>query len=397
MKYVFPVMGLIGLLLLGGCQSTTEVVNAQQPAPHDTLDDKAFKDYVLYRLETPEQIFALDDDAKAFVKDVIREIDEPSERMEALVDSIFDRSEFNLLYKNAANTTATDTFHNRAANCLSMSIMTYAMAREAGFEVRFQDIKIPEYWTRREGFSLLNGHINLVIYPQDEPNMVRLLNTGLVVDFDPQTTRNHFPKQIARKKTIISMFYNNKGADALLDGSYSKAYAYFREAIKVDPSFDSPFVNLGFLYRLNEHYELAEKAYKQAISIDEDNLTAWENLAMLYEYTGDMQLANQIKERVHHKRDDNPFYHFILGEQELDTGHVEDAIRHYRRALALDSSRHEIYFGMAKAFMALGDEERSRYYIEIAKRRAKTDQDQERYQGKLDLLSQLNRGTASST
>jgi hypothetical protein len=43
--------------------------------------------------------------------------------------------------------------------------MTYALARELGFGVRFQDKDMPEYWTIREGQSLLNGHINYRFYP----------------------------------------------------------------------------------------------------------------------------------------------------------------------------------------------------------------------------------------
>ena len=371
-------------VMLTACQATQKQITL---SPHQYLNDEAFPAYVLFPVETEEQVFALDDEAKAFVDDVINPVHDPTDQMETLVRSIFDRSEFNLLYMGSANTIASETFHNRAANCLSLSIMTYALAKHAGFGAQFQDIEIPEYWTRREGFSMLNGHINLKLVPRPQANVVHLLGHGLEVDFDPQATRRHFPKRYVKRRTVLAMFYNNKGADALVSNSYSKAYSYFRAAIETAPLFDSAWVNLGFLYRLNGHYELAENSYKQALALDEDNLTAWENLSFLYDYTERPEMAEQIRYRVEKQRIDNPFYHFILGEQALEENDLKTALGHYRDALRLDKSKHEIYFGLGKTYYQMGDMTRSALYFRKAKSRARSGQDQERYQGKLDLLT----------
>lgn len=378
--------GILIVILLGlltACQSTQQV----QTQPDRVLNDDAFPEYTLFPVESEQEVFALDDDAKAFVGRIINPIYDPIDRMETLIEQIFDRSELNLLYMGNANTTASETFHNRAANCLSLSIMAYSMAKEAGFSVRFQDIDIPEYWTRRDGFSLLNGHINLKIMPRPTSNVVQLIEKGFEVDFDPQASRNHFPKSFVDRDTILAMFYNNKGADALLANSYTKAYSYFRAAIKVDPEFDSAYVNLGFLYRLNGFYQNAENSYSHALEIDVDNLTAWENLAYLYSNTGQPERAEEIMVRVEQRREDNPFYHFILGEQEFENENYQGALGHYRTALRLDKSRHEIFYGLAKTYYQLGDVNRSARYFKKAIQRSRTDQDQQRYQGKLDFLS----------
>lgn len=372
-------------LLISGCKTTAETT-VQADA---LLNDNAFPDYSIYHIESEEEIFKLDQSAIDFVRDAVGGINDPIDRMETLVRNIFDRSEFNLLYMGNANTTANETFHNRAANCLSMSIMTYSLAKHAGFSVRFQDVKIPEYWTRRDGYSLLNGHINLRIESRD-PGVIHLLNEGYEVDFDPQNVRNNFAKRTVSKRTVMAMFYNNKGADALLTNSYTKAYAYFRAAAYLAPNFDSTWVNLGILYRLQDQYGSAELAYKQALDLDSENLTAWENLAYLYNFSGREDEARAITSRVERKRDDNPFYHYILGEQEFDSGNYQMAIKHYRDALKLDRGKHEIYYGLAKTYYELGDITRSQRYFTKARDRSRNGQDQERYQGKLDLLSRRN-------
>lgn len=386
MKHLSIVLFTFIQLCVMGCASTPQV------STHSDLlfNDSAFSGFENVKIETEEEIFALDKPAIEFVRKVLNAADDPVDQMESLVRNIFDRSEFNLLYMGNANTTAMQTFNNRAANCLSMSIMTYALAREAGFLVRFQDIKIPEYWTRRDGYSLLNGHINLRILPRDRGNVVQLLAKGYEVDFDPQSERAHFEREFVDKATVVAMFYNNKGADALVSEDYTRAYAYFKRAIELAPQFDSALVNMGILYRIGEQYDYAKAVYNQALSLNSENLTAWENLAYLYEATGEQAQAQAIRERVERRREDNPFYHFILGEQELEEGNLELALKHYRDALKLDKSKHEIYFGLAKTYYQMGDINRSQMYFKRAMSRSRNGQDQERYQGKLDLLTKRN-------
>lgn len=376
---------VVSLLLIGGCASTHEV----EVRAASFLNDDAFPKHQDIAVESEQQVFALDNEAQGFVRRTVSSLIDPVDQMESLVRAIFDRSDFNLLYMGSANTTAMQTFHSRAANCLSLSIMTYAMAKEAGFSVRFQDIEIPEYWTRRDGYSLLNGHVNLRMVPRDSLNVMHLLDHGYEVDFDPQSSRKHFKRRLISKTTVLAMFYNNKGADALLSEDYDRAYAYFKQAVSIAPEFGSTWVNLGFLYRLTDHYEFAERSYLQALNIQPDNLTATENLAYLYDHQGKAEKASEMLAIIDRRRADNPFYHFILGEQEFDNENWQGALQHYRDALRLDKSKHEIYYGLAKTYYQLGDISRSQRYFRKAKNRSRSEQDQERYQGKLDFLSRL--------
>ena len=222
-------------ILLSGCTSTQKVVIE----PANFLYDQGFDGFETIQIETEEQVFGLDLAAKNFVRDSIRHLAGSGDQMKLFVHDIFDHSKFNLSYKGDANTTANETFHNRAANCLSMSIMTYSLAREAGFGVKFQAVKIPEYWTRRAGYSLLNGHINLRMVPRPAQSVISFTNLGYQVDFDPQNGLRRFPKSFVSKEYVLSMFYNNKGADALLSKNFTKAYAYFRAALQLTPEFEN--------------------------------------------------------------------------------------------------------------------------------------------------------------
>lgn len=371
------------LLFFSACQSTVRHIPASEPL----LYDQGFSGFSHIKIESEQQVFHLDDTAKAFVASTIESMDSKIDQMEELVKAIFDRSELNLLYKGDANTNANNTFHSQEANCLSMSIMTYALATEAGFDVNFQEIMIPEYWTRRAGFSLLNGHINIKMLAPKQPNIFELNRQSYQVDFDPQPSRSGFPKKVVSKQAVLSMFYNNKGADAFLRKDYVHAYAYFREALLVKPNFYSAWINLGILYRLNEYFPQAEKAYQHALVIRPSSLTALENLAYLYTFTGRDEEADEMLAKVEAERNNNPYYHVNLGEQEMEQKHWDQALAHFRRALALDRSKHEVYFGLARAYFEIGELRESERYLKQAKNKASNKYDEDRYQAKLDFLS----------
>lgn len=373
------------LLLFLGCQSTV----VQIPPSDNLLYDQGFSGFSQINIESEQQVFLLDETAKAFVASTIEPMNNKFDQMEALVKAIFGRSKLNLLYQGDANTVANDTFHSQAANCLSMSIMTYALAIEAGFDVDFQEIMIPEYWTRRAGFSLLNGHINLKMLAPHDPNVIIFNTRGYQVDFDPQSSRRGLPKKVVSKKAVLSMFYNNKGADAVLQKDYVTAYTYFREALVIKPNFHSAWINLGILYRLNHYYPQAESAYHHALALNPDSLTAMENLAYLYTVTGRNEDAGEILAKVENQRNNNPYYHVNLGEQEMEQKHWDQALAHFRRALALDRGKHEVYFGLARAYFEIGELQQSERYLKQARNTARNKRDEEKYQSKLEFLTSL--------
>lgn len=372
-------------LAISGCQSTSGPIVQKQPLFYEQAFPKASS----YQIESEQEIFALNDNAKVFVSKKLMHIEDPIDRMKTLMASIFDRSDFNLLYDNHANTIAADTFDNRAANCLSMSIMTYSLAKYAGVEVAFQEVEVPEYWTRREGFSLLNGHVNLLMSPEEDTGRFYIKPKGMVVDFYPFVAKKRFPQHKVTKARILSMFYNNKGADALLRKEFDKAYAYFSQSLKQDATFESAWVNLGLLYRMAGHVELAKQTYYHVFKLNDDNLTAWENLAILHQTQGEQRMANKIREKVLRKRNSNPYYHYIQGEEALETENFEQAIVHFKRAIRINNKKHQFYFGMAKSYAGLGDFANSRLFLRKARRFADYEDEKVKYQGKLDLMASL--------
>ncbi|WP_416306029.1 tetratricopeptide repeat protein [Neptunicella sp. SCSIO 80796] len=385
-------LSLLLILAISACSTTNMAFlnKTEHLKSAELFNDQLFPDYQQQHIESEHEIFYLSDAVKKYMDDNIFPVHGSAKRIELLADILFDQASLNLIYANDANTTASQTFVNQQANCLSMTILAYSMAKYAGLDVVFQEVKIPEYWVRRDGHSLLNGHINLKIKPEKDPTHRVALQFGseaVEVDFNRNVPMQHFIKKPSSKARVMAMFYNNKGADALLAGDFSRAYAYFKQALVVDPEFIPAWGNLGILYRYINQFDLAESAYLQALNLDNNNLNNLENLAILKEFEGQSQQASELYRMLDNKRQSNPYYHFIQGEEQYDHGNWEQAIVYYNRALRLDNKVHEFYFGLAKAYYQLGDTDHSKRYLKMAKRNSINEAMENRYQGKLDLLS----------
>ncbi|MEG3766044.1 tetratricopeptide repeat protein [Alteromonas sp. 14N.309.X.WAT.G.H12] len=313
-----------------------------------------------------------------------------SENLKNLVRQIFHHSELGLQYKTDANSIASETFANQAANCLSLTIMTYAMARYAGYDATFYEVEIPEFWTRRQGMNLLNGHINLRVSLPSNIQHRQFTDDHVDVDFDPGVIRSDFPRNAISQNEVLAMFYNNKGADALLAKQNTQAYAYFKKAASLFDGFGSTWVNLGVVYRRMGAYDAAKASYEKALRLNDNNLTAWENLAVLYKIQGDKGMAGRISKRIEAKRDANPFYHYILGEEALDYGEPEMALKYFQRARQLDRTQPEILYGIGKAHYELGDIDKALAYLKLAAKHAPNERDQDRYLSKLSSLQSAN-------
>lgn len=352
---------------------------------YSLLKDELFPNATMRTPETGEKVFRLSESAKAFVDRVGQRGFDEKKQIEALIDAMLNTEE-GIRYLTSANSVAADTFANREANCLSLTILAYSMAEYAGFHPTLYEVNIPEFWTRRDGVSLLNGHVNMRIATDDDLNKASFTKNYLDVDFDPQMLRRHFARVEISREKVLAMFYNNKGADALLAGDANTAYAYFRQAAETYAPFASTWVNLGVLYRQQGAMKAAEATYQHAISLDEDNFTAWENLAVLYEAQGHSDKARTIKRSLHDKREGNVFYHYILGEEAFENGDAEAALRHYANAQRLERNRHEILFGLGKAYYELGETDKAVTYIKMAARLAPGRHDEQRYLSKLPSL-----------
>lgn len=378
------------IMALAACQSTETTTYQQEITPTDLYVDDAFSGYDKIVVETEEDVFAIDDEMRAMVKSKLRPHKSTRQRATILLEHIFESENINLQYQGGANLTARETYHSSMANCMSLTIMAYALAKEGGLDVQFQDVEVPEYWQRNGQYNMLTGHVNLVVKrkPDNPLNSITFSEAILEIDFDPYVAKKTFAKKVISKSTMLAMFYNNKAAQALAIKDYITAYAYFRAATKIDPYFSSSWGNLAILYKRNGLLPQAKAVYLTALSLDPNNNTAKENFAMLLRKEGKFAQAQALELEVLKQRVSNPYYYALLGSEAVHRGALSSAVRHYRKAIQLDSRVDEFYTGLASVHFQMGNLSAARIAMRKAIAINKRPKVEAQYLAKLNFLKQ---------
>ena len=185
------------------------------------------------------------------------------------------------------------------------------------------------------------------------------------------------------------MFYNNKGATALINKQYELAYSYFNAATKVAPNFSVAWGNLGVLFKQFNYLNEAEQAYNYALHLDKNNNTAQGNLAMLYLLTEREMQGTQILNQLDKQRQSNPYYHISLGNTEYVHKYYAKALKHFKKAYTLSPTLHESHFGLARVYFQWGDTKQAKYHLRKAGKNADFLHDKKRYDAKLKALQSL--------
>lgn len=378
---------LTGLLFtLVGCQNAQHVFITP---PKNIHLDKHFESD--HQIETTEQIFAASPEMLNYIERRLDPVENFDDKIRVLMTDLFSPDMLNIGYQHDATLTASETFEKGIANCMSLTLMSYVIAREARLGTAFYDVKVQENWSQVNGITMLNGHVNLKVFRSDLENMnvINFVSRVYTIDFLPLQASAVISSHRMVRPQIVALFYNNKGANALANGQPKIAYQYFKAATQSAPELSAPWGNLASLYRQHGHYQAAENIYQYALEIDPKNLNLHENLALLYMNTDRAELASEILHRIDVIRRANPYYYAMKAEELHFYGDYEGSNKQYRKALELNKHNHQFYYGMAKNFMKLNQFEQATSMLKKAERKTKENNEREKYQHKIQLLQQL--------
>ncbi|WP_299801778.1 hypothetical protein [uncultured Shewanella sp.] len=289
-------------------------------------------------------------------------------------------------YADNVTRSARDTFDDREGNCLSLVVLTAALAKELGVKVEFQEIDIPPVWDRQGGFYLVNGHINLKLLPQDKGNVFNISTQSIQIDFLPERAMQGYQKSRVSKATVVSMFYNNIAAEALVEGNYDRAYGLLKLALEQDELFLPALNTLAVLYRYKGLDQQAEALYKYVLSVEPEEMNALNNYAIMLsaqERLGEWADVHKVMELA---RIRNPYYYYGMAQQAYFDKEYQDALTWYKRAIAKADYRHEFYFGLSRTYWVTGDERRAEQSLKKALKLTTDEHNKRRYQAKLHAM-----------
>jgi tetratricopeptide (TPR) repeat protein len=369
--------------LLGGCANAPLAPLAS--APSQLFEDSAFA--APSQPIDVAQIFAISPAMKHYLDVEIAAQLRRMGRQRGLVDALYAKAQLRLEYDTESTRNAAQAFDARSGNCLSLVVMSAALAKYLDLPIRYQALIGEESWSRSGGLSIVNGHVNIVV---DK----RLVDRVGIADQESPIQLSFGTPAVGRgaalrpvsESTIEAMFMNNRAAEALVQGRIDDAYAHARQAIVVEPTYYSALNTLGVIYQRRGLAQAAERAYAYVLTHDEKHLAAMTNLARLLELQGRSDEAATWRARLARLEAEPPFHYFDLGRAALLAGDYRAAREYILREMRRDPDYHEFHFWLALALYGLGEYEEAGKHLAAARDNSTTRREQSLYSANLQAL-----------
>jgi len=208
---------LVLAISMAACSSTPQQVMTQ-PLLHDEFFTAPAQPI------DARDVFALDDAMRSYLRDNGKGALFFHNRAEWLVQALYKRGELKIEYDAAATRNAAQAFDARAGNCLSLVLMTAALAKELGLQVEYNSAFTEETWSRQGALLLRSGHINITLgkrmidRPRGQDSRV------WTIDFLPAGELQGLRVKPIEEATVVAMFMNNRAAEALARDEAEQAY-----------------------------------------------------------------------------------------------------------------------------------------------------------------------------
>jgi len=304
-----------------------------------------------------------------------------------LVDALYTKGQLRLEYDAAITRNAAQAFEARSGNCLSLVIMTAAFAKELGLTVHYQQVMVPDSWSRSGGTTLSIGHVNLTLARKPPQGSIDRTDVDpLQVDFLPPPAARGLRTRHLSENTIVAMYMNNRAVELMTQGQINDAYWWARSAIQRDASYLVSYNTLAVIYQRGGHVDQAVLALSRALEREPDNTQALTNLARAYEKSGRSADSAAISARLAKLEPNPPFSYYYQGLAALRAGDAVAARDLFAKEVERAGYYHEFHFWLAIAYLQLGQTEPARAHMTIAHERSTTLDDQQLYADKLRLL-----------
>lgn len=289
-------------------------------------------------------------------------------------------------YQDYLTQVASKTFAQRAGNCMSLVVMTAALANALAINTQYYDIAVEPMWDKQGDFYLMNGHVNLLLLAPENQRVIYSASRGILVDFMPAQALRAYAKVGISQSTLITMFYNNMAAESLVSGDINRAYALVTAGLKLG-EFTPALNTLAVIYRRKGDNVRAEQVYRYALQRDSNDMTTLYNLAVMLGEQNRLDEWAKVHKVLELERIKNPYYYYDMAQQAYDEHNYTEALTWYRRALDKADYRHEFFFGISQTYWALGDTKRAK--VNMQKALALSPHNgQQRYQMKLQAMAQ---------
>lgn len=281
---------------------------------------------------------------------------------------------------------ATQALAQRSGNCLSLALLTTALADIADVEIRYDLVDSTPVFDQVESVITRGLHVRSKLYrPVSEETMLNLGSQGTVIDYFPSGGAR-FLGGISRVNFLAS-YYNNIAVDFLEAGNLNSAYWYGREALRLDSDNGRYLNTLAVIYRRAGQPQVAENLYRQALEVNNDQLLVLKNYRTLLLTENRVEEAAKLTQAIDTIDDPSPYGWMSLADDAYQRGQYRGAIKYYQKAVDMAPYLQYGYLGLAKSWYQLGNAKRTQEMLLKARENNFNSHNEQLYKAKLAALA----------
>jgi tetratricopeptide (TPR) repeat protein len=371
---------LLFCLLLSACAT----LQPAAPRPEFLFHDELFAAPTEH--VGTESIFALSEPMRQYLRvDIADQLRNRSPQV-GLIEALYKKGQLKLEYESTVTRNAAEAFEARSGNCLSLVIMTAALAKELGLQVRYQSAYLEETWSRSGNLLLRSGHVNITLDSRIKDSGRYRFPNALTIDFLPSEEIRGLRTIDISEDTVVAMFMNNRAVEALVQERLDDAYAWARESIRQNPDFMSSHNTLGIIYLRKSALLPAEEVFSYVLARQPDNTRAMGNLAEALSRQGKVAEATALRQRLAQLEPEPPFHYFNLGLAAMKRDDYRSARDLFAKEVARADYHAEFHYWLGLASFKLGDLDRATKHLALAREYSTTRGDRDLYAAKLAWL-----------
>jgi len=308
----------------------------------------------------------------------------------ALVEALYTKGQLRLEYASEVTRTAGEAFDVKSGNCLSLVLLTAAMARELKIPYHYQSVLNATDWSQSDQFFMSIGHVNIVLESVPDLYELKIWSAQpVIIDFLTPDKAASLDTQTIDESTILAMFLNNRAVESLLQGKIDDAYWWVRASLQQDSQFLNAYITLGVIYRTIHHPELAEQVLAQASQRYPDNASVITNHILVLKDLGRASEALALQQRLAVLDQQRPWSYYFDAQTEFNAGHYANAKHLYETEIARNPDHHEMEYGLAQAELKLHDTPGAILHLQRAIALCRTRQLRELYEAELRRLATM--------
>ncbi|REL25992.1 tetratricopeptide repeat protein [Thalassotalea euphylliae] len=259
--------------------------------------------------------------------------------------------------------TASQAMNSLQGNCMSLAILTTALARLVDVDLAFREVLTLPVFEKQNNlvFSSIHVQTKLFAAPSQGGLSAIFSNAGVVIDYFPASS--NIKSRYLTYHQFVAMYYKNIASDALVVGDLERAFANAITAYQYDDTSVEVMNLLAVIHRRQGDERTAEQIYDFAMKLAPNNLSLLSNYATLLAMQHRGEEANGLQAKMAKLEDPNPYSWLNQAYLAQQQGNYRQAIEFFNRTIELAPYVNEAYIGLYQVYMAKGQETRAKNVI----------------------------------